>query len=156
MTINNNSENVWSTVRIIKVWQRDMKWTTVRKMTPVDFSTQGCPGVYPVAQQERICLQCRRCGSHRFDFWSGRSLGGVNGNPFQYSCQENTMDRGAWWAIVQVAKSQTWLSNSTHTGVATNLQFVKNAVSVKIGLYQTKTDFKSKLLQMTKKDTVPW
>ena len=31
---------------------------------------------------------------------SGRSPGGGNGNPFQYSCQENNMDRGASWAIV--------------------------------------------------------
>ena len=31
-----------------------------------------------------------------------------NGNPFQYSCLENPMDRGAWWATVHgVAKSQT-------------------------------------------------
>ena len=28
----------------------------------------------------------------------GRSLGGGNGNPLQYSCLENPMDRGAWWA----------------------------------------------------------
>jgi len=28
---------------------------------------------------------------------SGRSLGGRNGNPLQYSCLENPMDRGAWW-----------------------------------------------------------
>ena len=28
----------------------------------------------------------------------GRSLGGGNGNPFQYSCLGNPMDRGAWWA----------------------------------------------------------
>ena len=31
---------------------------------------------------------------------SGRSLGEANGNPLQYSCLENPMDRGAWWAIV--------------------------------------------------------
>ena len=29
---------------------------------------------------------------------SGRSLGGGNGKPLQYSCLENPMDRGAWWA----------------------------------------------------------
>ena len=29
---------------------------------------------------------------------SGRSTGGGNGNPLQYSCLENPMDRGAWWA----------------------------------------------------------
>ena len=30
---------------------------------------------------------------------SGRSLGGGNGNPLQYCCLENSMDRGAWQAI---------------------------------------------------------
>ena len=46
----------------------------------------------------------------------GRSPGGGNGNPLQYSCLENTMDRGAWQAIVLVvAKSQTWVSDWTHT-----------------------------------------
>ena len=45
---------------------------------------------------------------------SRRSPGGGNGNPLQYSCLENPMDRGAWWAIVHgAAESQTQLSNST-------------------------------------------
>ena len=35
-----------------------------------------------------------------------------NGNPFQYSCLENSMDRGAWWATVhEVTKGQTQLSD---------------------------------------------
>ena len=38
----------------------------------------------------------------------GRSPGVGNGNPLQYSCLENSMDRGAWWPTVHgVAKSQT-------------------------------------------------
>ena len=42
----------------------------------------------------------------------GRSPGGGDGNPVQYSCLENSMDRGAWWATVHaVAKSQTQLSD---------------------------------------------
>ena len=47
----------------------------------------------------------------------GRSHGEGNGNPPQYSCLGNPMDRGAWWATVYgVAKSQTRLSNQhTHT-----------------------------------------
>ena len=41
---------------------------------------------------------------------SGRSPGRGHSNPFQYSCLENPMDRGAWWATVHgVTKSQTWL-----------------------------------------------
>ena len=45
----------------------------------------------------------------------GRSPGEGNGNLFQYSCLENSMDGGAWWATVhRVAKSQTHLSNLTH------------------------------------------
>ena len=42
-----------------------------------------------------------------------------NGNPLQYSCLENRMDRGTWWATVHgVTKSRTRLSGFTsHTGV---------------------------------------
>ena len=43
---------------------------------------------------------------------SGRSPGGENGNPLQYSYLENPMDREAWQATVQgVTKSQTQLSD---------------------------------------------
>ena len=39
----------------------------------------------------------------------GRHSGIGNGKPLQYSCLENTMDRGTWWAIVhRVAKIWTW------------------------------------------------
>ena len=43
---------------------------------------------------------------------SGRSPGEGNGNPLQYSCLENPMEGGAWYATVRgVAKSRTRLSN---------------------------------------------
>ena len=39
---------------------------------------------------------------------SGRSPGGGHGKPLQYSCLENPMDRGAWWATIhRAAKSHT-------------------------------------------------
>ena len=45
---------------------------------------------------------------------SGRSPGEGNDNPLQYSCLENPMEGGAWWATVHgVAKSRTRLSNFT-------------------------------------------
>ena len=43
---------------------------------------------------------------------SGRSSGGGNGNPLQYSCLENPIDKGTWWAAVHRAvKNQTQLSD---------------------------------------------
>ena len=45
---------------------------------------------------------------------SGKSPGEGNGNPLQYSCLENPMDKGAWLATVHgVTKSQTRLSDFT-------------------------------------------
>ena len=47
---------------------------------------------------------------------SRASNGEGSGTPLQYSCLENPMDRGAWWAVVHgVAKSWTRLSNFTFT-----------------------------------------
>ena len=43
---------------------------------------------------------------------SGRSFGGEHSNPLQYSCLENPMDRGAWWATVHgVAKNPALLGD---------------------------------------------
>ena len=51
---------------------------------------------------------------------SGRSPGGGNGNPFQYFCLKNPIDRGAWRATVHgVTKCQTW--PSTHAGIRNNI-----------------------------------
>ena len=47
---------------------------------------------------------------------SGRSPGEGSGNPLQYACLENPMEREAWWATVHgVTKSQTRLSDFTHS-----------------------------------------
>ena len=44
----------------------------------------------------------------------GRSSRGGNGNLLQYSCLENPLDRGAWWAIVH-GVTKSWTQLSTHT-----------------------------------------
>ena len=46
---------------------------------------------WQLCDKEPAC-QCRRCG---FNPWVGKVPGVRNGNPFQYSCLENSMDRGA-------------------------------------------------------------
>ena len=70
--------------------------------------------------KKRLNLEVKASACNAGDLGSipglGRSPGEGNGNPLQYSCLENPMDRGAWWAIVHgVAKSRTRLSNFTFT-----------------------------------------
>ena len=59
----------------------------------------------------------------------GRSPGEGNGNPLQYSCLENPMERGAWWATVHaVTKSWTQLSDFTFRQTINNflINYVPN------------------------------
>ena len=65
----------------------------------------------------------------------GRSLGGEQHNPLQYSCLENSMDRGAWQATIHgVTKSQTWLKwlSTQEATIRTSpvAQMVKNMPAV--------------------------
>ena len=57
---------------------------------------------------------------------SGRSPGVENGNPLQYSCLKNPVDREAWWATVHgVAKSWTWMSTCVHPHTHRVLSLIK-------------------------------
>ena len=49
----------------------------------------------------------------------GRYPGEGNDNPLQFSCLENSTDRGAWWATVHAAAKEldrTWRLNNNNTG----------------------------------------
>ena len=68
-----------------------------------------CPGIPGGSDTKESACNAGDLGSIP---GSGRSPGERNGNPLQYSCLENSMDSGAWQAIVHgVTKSQTRLSN---------------------------------------------
>ena len=104
---------------VITDHQNDIKHPALKSM----HEPSSCPPLFPLFTDpfggflvgKELTCQHRKC---RFDSWLGRSLGEGHGNPFQYSCLGNPMDREAWWATVHgLAKSQVRLSNSTTTNV---------------------------------------
>ena len=50
---------------------------------------------------------------------SGRFSGGGHGNPLQYCCLENSMDRGIWWATVYGVTKESDMTEHTHTHTCT-------------------------------------
>ena len=74
---------------------------------------------------ESAC-QCRRCKRHGFDTGLIPGLGRCprvgNGNPLQYSCMENSMDRGAWRATVHGSRKvgHDWAHVHTHAHTHTH------------------------------------
>ena len=86
------------------------------------FKTQNSPALAHTGTsgKEPSC-QCMRCKRCRFIPGSGRSSAEGQGNPLQYSCLENPMDRGARRATVHwIAKRQTLLKQlSMHACTST-------------------------------------
>ena len=125
-------------------WRR--KWQPTPVFLPGEFPGQGSlVGYGPWARQESDMTEhtalmvggkepacpCRR---RKFHPGSGRSPGEGNGKPLQYSCLENSMDRGAWLARVhRVAKIQTWLSTQAQTYVGCSGRVI---LSVCVHLFQ--------------------
>ena len=81
-------------------WLRASQVALVVKTPPADAGDPGDAGLIPGLE---------------------RSPGGGHGNSLQYSCLENPMDRGAWWATVHgVAQSRIWLKQcSMHAWLTT-------------------------------------
>ena len=96
-------------------------------------------GASPIAQlvnnSPANAKNTRFCMKRRFNPWMGRSPGEGNGNPLQYSCLENSMDRAAWWATVHgVSKSQTRLSTHAHArGCARTRAHTHTHTHIKLG-----------------------
>ena len=83
-------------------WVRKIPWKSERLPTPVFLRFPGDSD-----DEESAC----NAGGLDLNPGLGRSPGEENGYPLQYSCLENSMERGAWQAAVHgVAKSRTQLS----------------------------------------------
>ena len=94
-------------------FSRQEYWSGLPFPSPGDFPHPGTEPGSPALQEDslpteplRLPSECRNLGLIPE---LGRSPGEGNDNPLQYSCLENSTDRGAWLAIVHwIAKSQTW------------------------------------------------
>ena len=67
----------------------------------------------------------------------GRSPGGGHGNPLQYSCLQDPMDRGAWWATVHGGHKElntTEQLSTTYSTVCFSIMQTKNFQMSKLGL----------------------
>ena len=109
------------------IWSYDFSFfsTLMWLITLINFKMltktciSGIKGFLGGTSGKEPACQCRRCKRHGFSPWVGKIPWGGHGNPLQYSCLENPLDRGAWRATVHgVAKSQTrlsdWAQHSTH------------------------------------------
>ena len=83
-------------------------------MTVCVYTTQGFPGGSD--SKESAC----NAGDPDFIPGSGRSPGKGNGNPLQYSCLENYMDRGAWWTTVHGVRESDMTARLIH-----KLEFIR-------------------------------
>ena len=80
-----------------------------KRLTRREYS-QSCSvkPLLPWYKNQTNTFKNRKLQPNIFDRWGG------HGNPLQYSCLENPMDKEAWWATLHgVTKSQTWLSDWT-------------------------------------------
>ena len=84
---------------------------------------------------------------------SGRSPGEGNGNPLQYSCLGNPIDREVWWATVHgVAKSRTQLNGFTFTFKES--QIFPNLFLLAVLVTEVQLDSKSKIMKYEYKRVV--
>jgi len=98
-----------------------------------------CPGKQPACG----CRRRKRCG---FSTWVGKIPGGGNGNPLQYSCLENSKDRGACWAS-QSTESQRvgydWIHTNTKHALLPWARIKPMSLVLKFRLLTTGTPGKS-------------
>ena len=93
-------------------------YTITLELVLIMMTSRGFPG--DSVGEESVCNAGNTGDAGSIPGW-GTSPGVGYGKPLQYSCLENPMGRGAWWATVcGVAKSQTWQQLSTHTCVMTS------------------------------------
>ena len=108
-------------------------------------SIPGLPSCHSGKEPTWQSRRCKRCG---FEPLVRKKPRRRNGNPLHYSCLENPMDRGAWWATVQgVTKTQTWLSSHVRMHTHTHTHTHKHTPSILSFYWQPETQISILLLE---------
>ena len=112
--------------RTSSVW-RHQSWFSSEKCELIKVDNTASPQAlrlprWRVVQNQNPPASAGRRKRCRFNPWVEKIPWRRHGNPLQYSCLENPMDRGAWWAVVPgVAQSRTRLKQlSTHARTTSN------------------------------------
>ena len=107
---NANLSNVCLLCRV-QFWLASIKGFFTKQLRNIKHITIGLYyGFLGSTRFKEPTHQSRRCDRHRFDPWVGKTPWRKICNPLQYSCLENPMERGIWWATVhRVPKNWTRL-----------------------------------------------
>ena len=100
---------VWTCLHFSWIGTSKWKWWVTWEVSPckepIDFFTVAAPNLQSHQQCIKIPISPHPCQHLLYVFCPGKE----KGNPLQYSCLENSMDQGAWQAIVWRLQSQTGL-----------------------------------------------
>ena len=105
-------------IRAFSSWKKHMSGLSLDNYSRTIPSPQGLDMVYPSFGLLWWLRRLKNTGNAGNSGWIpglGRSPGEGNGYPFQYSCLENSRDRGAWWATAHgVSKAgHDWVTDTT-------------------------------------------
>ena len=82
--------------RVLSTAPCAMQWVLISYLLYICQCVYGLPRL---GSSQKPACQCKRYKRCTFSPGSGRSLGVGSGNPLQYSCLENSTDRGAWQVL---------------------------------------------------------
>ena len=150
-----------------EIWVRSLGWEVLLEKEMATYSSilpwripwREEPGGLQVTESQRVR---HFWGTNTYTFFlflfKSTSISIREGidNPLQYSCLENPMDGGAWWATVHgVAKSRTWLMRLSSSNISMTSLYVMEARN-KLGI--VKADYKNKdsSLSILKRKLYSW